>query len=306
MQVFHSIDESLGFLSDGALCIGNFDGVHLGHQALIKKTCNLKGKAQAFALTFSPHIKEILCPKSPHFYLSNNAQKIAHFSKAGLDGAIFHKVSKEFLELSASDFIKELAVKLKIKHVIVGEDFTFGQRALGDTTLLKSLGSKLGFMTHVISKVAIDGVTCSSTTIRNYLKDGDIPSAKKLLGRDFSVFGTVISGQKQGRILGFPTANLKPENFFLKPSVYVSLTIFNGQKLPSLTNVGVRPTVSDRNEILVETHILHEEPDLYGQEIEVYFLERLRDEIKFPSLMALQEQLQLDRKLALKIHDHSK
>lgn len=297
MKVFHSMDTG-DFLNMGALAIGNFDGVHLGHQALLKKTSLLKGQAHAGVLTFTPHPHELLFPDTPHFYLSSDAQKEELFTMLGLDAAIFQPVDQEFLLLSPEQFVDDLVNRLKIKHVVVGADFTFGQKALGTAELLTTLGARLGFSTHIIEKISVDGMACSSSAIRNLLRNGDIKTANRLLDRPFSLRGKVVLGQQQGQHLGFPTANIIPKNFFLKHGVYASITrIKTGEGLKdelSITNVGIRPTISDSNTLIVESHALSGSFDLYGQEIEIFFLERIRDEQKFPTILALQEQVKLD------------
>lgn len=290
--------DTLDFLSNGVLAIGNFDGVHLGHQALLKKAIGLKGQAKAAVLTFTPHPNELLFPDIPHFYLSSDAQKADLFNQLGLDAAIFQPVDQEFLLLRPEQFVDDLVRRLKIKHIVVGSDFTFGQKALGTPQLLTSSGKSLGFSTHIIDKISVDGMACSSSAIRNLLRGGELKTANQLLGRAFSLRGQVVKGQQQGRGLGFPTANIVPKNFFLKPGVYASylrMSTDQGQKDElSITNVGVRPTISDSNTLVVETHALSGSFDLYGQEIEVFFIDRVRDEQKFPTIQALQEQVKAD------------
>lgn len=290
MKVFHSMDTD--FLAGGAIAIGNFDGVHLGHQALIKKARALCPKSSG-VLSFYPHPKEIFNPKTPHFYLASQAQKLALFESLGLDAVIIQKTTQEFLDKSPEQFVKDLA-KLKIKHVVVGEDFSFGQKALGNCDLLKTLGQGLGIATHIIDKVLVNKIACSSTLIRKFLKAGDVKAASSFLGRFFSLKDVVIAGQKKARGLGFPTANLSPKNFFLRPGVYSTVTKINDQFNLSITNVGFRPTLTCDENITVETHILTGSHELYGQDIEVFFIDFLRDEKKFSSISALQEQVQID------------
>lgn len=296
MKVFHSLD-GCDFLAGGALAIGNFDGIHLGHQALLKSARSLRENAHAGVLTFDPHPAEILCPKEGHFSLSSLDQKIDIFSQLGLDAAIFQPVDHQFLSISPKQFVLALS-KLKVKHVVVGEDFSFGQKAAGNVMLLKQMGKELGFLVHIVENVSVGGLRCSSTAIRTFLEVGDIKAASSMLGRYFSLRGEVVLGQQKGQLLGFPTANISPKNFYLKMGVYGSVTRIQpglGQKDElSITNVGVRPTVSQDDKLLVETHLLSTSLTLYGREIEVFFVEKIRDEEKFPSLKALQEQVSKD------------
>lgn len=295
MKVFHTInldDE----LSNGSVAIGNFDGVHLGHQRLIAHALSLKGQHHAGVLTFSPHPHQLLRPAEPHFSLTSDQEKIAQFERLGLDVAVVLDIDKQFLELSAEEFIRRvLRNALKVKHVVVGEDFTFGKAARGDVTSLKNLCAEHNIAVHVIDAVKCGSTRCSSTAIRAYLRAGAVDEARAMLGRSFSVIGRVVSGQGLGKEFGFATANLMPApGFSLALGIYASVVRVDNDEFIAATSVGVRPTVCDDNVVVIEAYCLDASPDLRGREIEVFFIERLRDEIKFPTITALQEQVQKD------------
>jgi riboflavin kinase/FMN adenylyltransferase len=305
MKVFWSIDEVIDDISGGALAIGNFDGVHIGHQALIQKAHTLNKKRGI--LSFSPHPSELLKQDSPHFYLTSDEQKISLFSRFGLDVAIIHRLDREFLELSPHNFIEDILVKkLKMKHVIVGDDFSYGKKALGDIKLLTMCGHRLGFETHIVEPVCLLGVRCSSRIIRNMLTHGNLFKANLMLGRPFSLSGYVQVGAKRGGTLGFKTANIIPlPGLGLCKGVYATITKVNtdsGREYISVTNVGTRPTITDEEKLVVENHCLDQELELYGQHIEIFFIERLREEQKFSSITALQEQVQKDCHAVRQMH----
>jgi riboflavin kinase/FMN adenylyltransferase len=299
MKVFRS-DEVQSAMAGGAITIGNFDGVHRGHQKLIKETLHQKGEKSSGVLTFSPHPNFFL-KETPFFSLTTEQQKLRLFELFKLQVAIILPVTKEFLLLSAETFVKEILVKqLQVKHIIVGDDFTFGKGAQGDVTRLVALEKQCGFRVHVVPPVMIGGERCSSTMIRHYLREGKINEARSMLGRPFSLLGVVVLGQGKGGLFGFSTANLTPpEGFGLRPGVYATMTrVFSDHSFSdflSATNVGVRPTIAEEKNLVVETHCLDVSGlDLVGQTIEVFFIERIRDERKFPSISALQEQVQKD------------
>lgn len=308
MKVFWSVDDVKDEMADGVVAIGNFDGVHLGHVALIAKVNELKGQRPGAVLSFTPHPNELLHENVAHFYLTSDEQKIRMLSRLGLDFAIIQRIDPQFLKLSPVSFVEEVLVnQLKAKDVVVGDDFTFGAQAKGNTAFLTKLGGQHGFNTHVVPPVNIDGQRCSSTTIRSYLRAGDVAKANRMLGRQFSMRGEVLAGQSKGASLGFKTANLLPAaGFGLCRGVYATVTrvLYDHGFLDyvSATNVGVRPTVTEQNVLVVESHCLDGNLDLYGQTIEVFFVARLRDEMKFPTVTALQEQVQRDFQALRQMH----
>jgi riboflavin kinase/FMN adenylyltransferase len=300
MKVFTSIDDVKGFLKDGVLAIGNFDGVHLGHRALINKALDLSNNNPCGVLTFSPHPNEFF-KQGKHFYLTSDPQKVEIIKAMGVDALIVHRIEQNFLRLSPDDFVRDILVaKIGMKQVVVGHDFTFGKDRSGGVSLLRKMSESFGFDLHLLPDVIVDGDRCSSSAIRDFLHQGLLTQGNAMLGRPFSLRGMVRSGQKKGGILGFRTANLTPdEGFGLKRGVYASvLRIFDAHghtDLIGVTNVGVRPTLSTGGSLVVETHCLSKgELELYDREIEVFFVSYLREEQRFPTVMALQEQVQKD------------
>jgi riboflavin kinase/FMN adenylyltransferase len=300
MGAIYTIDNFPASLHGSALAIGKFDGVHRGHQALIKATCDIDGVSSRGALTFSPHLSLFLCPDKPVFVLNTDEQKARLLFALGLDFLIVQPLSWDFLHLSYQDFIDSILIKkLGISHVIVGRDFSFGSNAKGTVKHLEIAANGNAFKLHLIDDIYINGTRCSSSAIRIFLEHGDLKSAEAMLGRPYSLFGRVSSGQGLGAPLGFATANIKPPpGFGLKKGIYATITrayLPQGPKdFLSATSVGTRPTVTDSTEIVVETHCLDENLDLLGCDLEIFFIERLRDEQKFDTLSELKAQVSLD------------
>lgn len=295
MKVLWDLND-VSKVQNASLAIGNFDGVHLGHRALIEK---VKTLTKPFGvLSFTPPPATLLSKEKPHFYLTSDEQKITVLSRLGLDFLILLRIDADFLQLSATDFIQKILVNtLMVKHVVVGDDFSFGHKALGNSDLLAKLSLAYGFTTHIVSECSFLERRVSSSAIRDFLCKGEVSRAREMLLRAYSLQGIVMPGKKLGRKLGFPTANIAPdEGFSLKPGIYATITkiLSSKEELLSVTSVGFRPTVSDDGKLLVETHCLNKNPDLYGQEIEIFFIEHLRNELKFSSLSTLKLQMQKD------------
>ncbi|MCA9508307.1 MAG: bifunctional riboflavin kinase/FAD synthetase [Myxococcales bacterium] len=312
MKVFYSCNELGDFLKGGTIAIGNFDGVHLGHQALIHKVNEIKGHHPGGVLSFEPHIQQFLSPKKDFFRLMSGHHKIQELRNYALDVVVIHILDRNFLSLSPAEFVTKILKKqLKVDHVVVGEDFSFGSRAQGNISDLVSLAKKVDIHVHVVPDLMVEKQRCSSSAIRKNLMSGELNIARCMLGRSYSLFGKVQADQKMGAQLGFATANLRPLNFYLKRGVYASMTrVFNKdghQDFLSATNVGVRPSISAAEELVVETHCLDQLLELNQKNLEIFFIAFLREEIKFPCLKALQEQVQKDfqavRQLFL-LHPH--
>jgi riboflavin kinase/FMN adenylyltransferase len=305
MEIFHQALDARERLQGSVLAIGNFDGVHLGHQALLAaaraSSCPIKS-----VLTFSPHPTTFTL-RQHIFSLTNDQQKARLFDALGMDIAIFQMVDPEFLSLSAEEFaVKILADVLKVDEIVVGEDFTFGAKAAGNVDYLKELAAEGLFKTTVVSKIMSGQQRASSSAIRQFLRQGELHQAEVMLGRPYSFAGKVLAGQRKGKTLGFATANLAPTaGFALKNGVYASITRIRGENgvtdFPSATNVGVRPTLEGPASLTIETHVLDHEIELYEQEIEVFFIERLRDEQKFADLNELMLAVEKDLAAARRI-----
>ena len=291
--------EELGAIP-GPLVIaaGVFDGVHLGHKAVLQSALDAARVAggTAVALTFDPHPSKILRPQQAARLLTSTRHKLRLMEELGISAVLVIPFDKEFAAVEAEDFLHQLGSAAKhLVRICVGQGWRFGHARRGDADLLRRLGPELGFETTEVEPVQIDGVTVSSTLIRRSVESGDLESARRLLGRNYSVFGTVVTGDGLGKKLGFPTANLAAHNEQFPPdgvySVYVRIGL---QMVPGVANIGSRPTVKTAGERLLEVHLLDFSGDLYGQDIEAEFVRFLRPEKKFPDIDALRCQIALD------------
>jgi riboflavin kinase/FMN adenylyltransferase len=284
--------------------IGNFDGVHLGHRAILKtvvgRAKDLDGEAVVY--TFDPHPRKVLRPEGAPRLLTTLAQKTELLEQAGVDALIVEPFTLEFARTEAEDFMRRrLHEALHPVEVYVGYDFHFGRDRVGSMRLLTELGPRLGFSVTIIPEVTVDGSDVNSSRIRQLLADGDPERAARMLGRPFTVRGRVVRGEERGRTIGFPTANLEPDNEILpSPGVYAGRMRLvddgdpaSGTSLPVVTNVGRRPTFGGE-EIRAEAHAIDWDGDLYGRCVEVSFALRLRAERKFENIDALKKQIGLD------------
>lgn len=294
---------------NSVLTIGNFDGVHLGHQAIfsavVKKARELGGPSCVF--TFRPHPQEVLRPGKRVKLLMTYDEKVETLESLGIDVVVEQLFSQEFFTLTAREFFERVIVKaFKTRALFVGHDFAFGRNRDGNLDTLRSWCTEKKIHLEVVPPFQLGTETVSSSAIRDALSQGRVAHAAKLLGRPFFYRGSVVRGDQRGRLLGFPTANLKLEQKLDLPhGVYATLaTLKKGERftqVPSVTNVGTRPTfhpdIADLP-VLIETHLILKEgdfPDLYGETLEVGFLDRFRDEKKFGSFDDLKAQIQTDR-----------
>jgi riboflavin kinase/FMN adenylyltransferase len=283
------------------LTIGNFDGVHLGHQHIIRQAVE-KARARggtAVAYTFRPHPQVALRPGANIQLLLTYDEKLEILAAQGLDATIEEPFSREFSTVAPQAFFADAILgRLSAEAIVVGYDFAFGKERTGTLQALEEFCRKAGVeLTVVPPQRAGDSAVVSSSRIRQHLAAGEVDAAATLLGREFFYRGVVVRGEGRGRKIGFPTANLKIENKLTLPyGVYATWAILGGKRLPSVTNVGVRPTFADSPELpaLVETHLLDTTLDLYGQTLEVRFVKRLREERRFPGIEALKAQIAAD------------
>lgn len=273
--------------------LGNFDGIHIGHRELINKANEMSKKLglKSLVFTFNPHPSFVLANKEPVdlIYLSDEKARIID----DIDLFVEYPYDLETAKMTPEDFLSEIVCKqLNAKVIIVGEDYRFGNKRKGDIGLLERLSTKYGYKLIAIKKVSYDNDIISSTWIRKEIKDGHIEQGNKLLGHNFSILGKVVEGKKNGRKLGFPTANIKPsKNKLLPPNgVYLSIIYVNNIKYNSITNVGTNPTLNGEEKV-VETHILDFNEDIYGQEVVVELVKFIRKEKKFNSLDELKEAI---------------
>jgi riboflavin kinase/FMN adenylyltransferase len=311
MRTFFGAHEALspgsGYPTEAVVAIGNFDGVHLGHQSILKKAQEY-GKNRGLpvvVLTFNPHPTLELRPQSPMKLLMTYEEKRIQLKKLGIDFCVEQPFNADFAALTARDFFEQILMNaLHARVIMVGQDFAFGRKREGNTDLLKQYCDQVGVVLDLAEPVMLDGKVVSSSSIREALSEGQLDQAEKLLGRPFFYRGEVVHGDKRGRTIGFPTANMKcEEKFPLLPGVYATSVFWQGHAYPSVTNIGKRPTFQQDHELSliplkIETHILDQTFDLYGEVLEVRFHHRIRDERKFASIDELKAQIESDVKLA--------
>jgi riboflavin kinase / FMN adenylyltransferase len=277
--------------------IGNFDGIHLGHQRILSGVLERARATNTMAtvLTFYPHPSRVLRPEAAPALLATLDQRLAGFEAAGMDAALVLRFDAELAKVSAEDFVRHyLAEVLRARAALVGGNFRFGNRQLGDVKLLEGFGKRWAFELQVVPPVVADGVTVSSSAVREALRDGRVQDAAVLLGRPFLLEGEIRSGTGQGRKLIVPTLNLATEQECLpRDGVYATQTVVQGKCYRSATNIGVRPTFNGTR-LAIESHLLDFNENLTSGRMEVRFHSRLRDEQKFTSPGALKEQVLKD------------
>jgi riboflavin kinase/FMN adenylyltransferase len=281
---------------DTVLTIGVFDGVHLGHCHLLQRLLALSGCQYLPAvITFTNHPASILSPIFQVQYLTTPARKIRLIQEQGVKLVVPLEFSRQLASVSAGDFAAALVEHLHIKGLVVGPDFALGRDRQGDATYLKEVGDQMGFWVEGVEPLMVDGVPIKSRRIRDAVSHGAVSEVTSLLGRQFSLSGTVVVGNRQGRELGFPTANLSlPEDILLPADgIYASWTIINGVRHPSATSIGVRPTFGLTQRV-VEAYVIDYSGDLYGQKISVEFVGKLRDQEAFADIPALVAQVSRD------------
>jgi len=296
-------------LSGGSVAsCGNYDGVHLGHQAILNEVA---GRAKSLsvpsvAVTFDPIPKKILYPENAPLLIQTLQQRLRKIEKLGIQHVVVISFDLSFAALKPEDFVLDFLVqKLQIKGFIVGENFSFGHQKRGNIPLLREIGGQHGFFVEAIPEVRIKGVRISSTLIRQMVREGKIEQANELLVDPFTLAGTVVEGEKLGGKLGIPTANLQVQNELIPGNgVYVGRTLISTGAVPSVMNVGIRPTVGGRK-LTVESHLLNFSGNLYGEQIEVQFLRRLRDEIRFSGIDELKNRIRMDIEQALQYFSNS-
>lgn len=286
-----------------ALTIGNFDGVHRGHRALLeelKKGAAEKGLVSC-VMTFEPHPKEFFSPEQAPPRILNLRDKLAAFADIGIERVVVEHFNSAFAKLSPEEFITEILRKrLNAKWILIGDDFCYGAKRGGNFSSLKASGEKYGFEVSSIHTIQEAGERISSSALRTALANGDMSQANKLLGRHYGISGHVIHGQQLGRILGFPTLNLAVAGHLhhRKPAtsgIFTAQVIGLADKpLPAVASLGVRPTVEDQGRVLLETHIFDYQKDVYGKIITVELLEKIRDEAKYDSLDTLTQAIAAD------------
>ncbi len=296
MQIHRGLPD-LGATPGCELCIGNFDGVHRGHLALIGRAvaaARARGR-WAGVLTFDPHPMRVLRPDASFLALTTLEERLALLKAAGVDAVIIYPFTAQTAQMGATDFMRELAARLGLRRLWVGPDFALGRRREGDVPMLRRLGSELGFEVATLEPIVVDGVEVRSGAIRAALTEGRVDQAARLLGRPYVLTGVVVSGSGRGRTIGLPTVNLPlpAERVIPANGVYAAWCWVEGQRLPAATNVGVRPTFDGRT-ASIEAHLLGFEGDLYGVTLRLEFVLRLRPERRFADVDALIAQVRRD------------
>ena len=280
-----------------AVALGVFDGVHLGHRAILGLAVSHASAAgmQSIACTFDPHPMEVLQPGRAPLPITTLDERLALIEGCGLDLAVVLPFTRELASMEPEAFVKDVLVtRLGARDVVVGFNHRFGRGARGDAAMLRSLGERLGFRTHVAEPLVVDGVAVSSTEIRAALQRGDLAMAGRLLGRAYTLSGSIAHGAGRGRTLGFPTANIvSTRPVLVAAGVYACAAEVAGRKERAVVNVGVRPTFGE-TALAVEAYLLDFTGNLYGQTMTLTFVSRIREERRFPSVDALKSQIEAD------------
>lgn len=281
-----------------AVTIGVFDGVHRGHQhlvALLLERARQDGLASV-ALTFNPHPRTVLQPGTVITYLTSIEERIELLQALGLDAVCVLAFTSELAQLSPHDFLTLLVQELEMRLLVVGPDFALGRGRVGDIDVIRAEGEALGFAVQIAPLLTEEGEKVGSTAVREALAAGDLERVARLLGRPFSLRGPVVTGDRRGRSLGFPTANiaLGLDRALPPYGIYVTRTYVRENAYPSCTSIGVRPTFHTDGQAIVETYVLDFDEEIYGEEIRIDFLHRLRDEMRFDTVDALIAQMRRD------------
>ena len=305
MIVFNGIENITGDFRGSFVTIGNFDGVHLSHQFICRKLAVEAKNAgtKSLVITFDPHPKMILHPEIRPFYLITTLEeRLQILEKCGIDATLVIPFSPDYSRITAEEFVRGfLHKKLAIKKIIVGHDYTFGQGKKGNSDYLISAGRELSFAVEVIDAFKVGENVVSSTIIRNLIIKGDFKTVTNLLGRWYNVAGIVVTGHGRGVELGFPTANLQPEKELLPPpGIYAAFAFREGNRYGAALNIGEKPTFADYT-FTFEAHLIDFSGDLRGKRLDIHFVEKLRDIIKFNSPEKLKKQIAADVEKTRKI-----
>jgi len=299
MNIIHAANELEPGSRRVCVAIGMFDGVHLGHQQVIRQTIEdaRQHEGIAVAITFDCHPNSVVAPERNPPLIYSLSQRLRVIESLGIDVALSIHFDQAFSEISGEQFIRALVRDFRNLHSLcVGSAFTFGHRRSGNVELLKRLGKELLFMVHGLASVSLDGKVVSSTRIREAIRDGNLDAASQMLGRTYALAGRVIRGDQLGRQLGFPTANLEFAGLVVPPNgVYAAHALVEGRQHRAVVNIGLRPTLQNpARQLQIEIHLLDFSGDLYDQELGIAFVGKLRGEHRFPSLEALRKQIERD------------
>jgi riboflavin kinase/FMN adenylyltransferase len=303
VEVLHFPDDARPpWLVHPVLALGNFDGLHRGHLKIIERV--RRGAAEhggtPMAMTFDPHPSRVVRPDKAPPLLMTKEQRLEAFERAGINAVAVVRFTPELSQWEPETFVRTVLVDwLRVSEVWVGANFLFGHDRSGNFSTLRTLGQRYGFRADKIDPVRYKEFVVSSTRVRRLVAEGRMDEAGALLGHQFYVDGRVVPGAHRGRELGFPTANLETSNELLPPNgVYATTVTIDGIVRPSITNVGLRPTFGDTTKTVIEAYVLAYEGDLYGRQVRLGFVQRLRDERKFEDVDALRAQIEADRRRA--------
>jgi riboflavin kinase/FMN adenylyltransferase len=303
MEIIRGIDHLKRHLANPVVTLGNFDGVHLGHQKIFAKVREeaVKRKGEAVVITFEPHPLKVLSPEHCPPLLTPFRVKMKLVETSGIDVVLCVEFTKAFSQMTPIEFIKNVLIeKVGARKIIVGYNYHFGKNKQGDVETFRTVGTSLHMDVDVMEPLIIDSTVVSSSKIRTLIKAGDVETASKLLGRNYPIIGNVVEGAKRGHTLGFPTANLAiSEELYPKAGVYAVGVLWNRQPFNGVANIGVNPTFQAPNpgmkaNVSFEVYILDFNNNIYGDEIEVSFKKRIRDEVRFGSTADLIGQIQRD------------
>lgn len=304
MRIIRGVKNLNEKFPNPVVTLGNFDGVHLGHQAIFRKVVEraeaVNGTAVAF--TFEPHPLKVLAPERSPKLLNTFHGKMKLIEAAGIDVVICADFDRTFAEQNPEEFARNiLHGKIGACEVYVGYDYAFGKGRGGGISLLKRMGESCGFSVGVVDAVQVDGRVVSSSLVRDLVSSGKVVEAARLLGRYYSIEGEVVAGSRRGRTLGFPTANIHTINEIIPPSgVYAVIAVLDKARLHGAASIGVRPTFGN-GPVSIEVYLLDFHGDIYGRKMEIYFVERLRQEKKFPDAASLVRQMEKDVALTREI-----
>lgn len=306
MKIFRNIDE-IKFDKQTVLTLGTFDGIHLGHQQIIKRVleCSEENKLRNLIITFHPHPRKVINPEMQLKLLTTNEEQISILEKLGIQNLFIVNFTKQFSQLTPDEFIKNYLVdKIGLSRIVIGYDHHFGKGRGGDVEFLLASGKKYGFEVLQIKPFIIDNETVSSTKIRAALEVGDLKKVNKMLSRYYSFSGVVVEGDKRGRELGYPTANIKlsdEDKMLPQNGIYAVVVEIDGIEYKALLSIGKRPTFYNDGKVVPEVYIYDFNNDIYGKEIKVNLIQKLRGEEKFNSAEELIRQMNIDKENGLKI-----
>jgi riboflavin kinase / FMN adenylyltransferase len=307
MEIIKGIENLERSFRIPVVTLGNFDGVHLGHQEIFKRVKEEASKirGEGVVITFEPHPLKVLAPEKFLPLLTPFRKKMMLIEKSGIEIVLCIEFSLTFSEIFPSEFIKSILVEeVKVKKVIIGYNYHFGKGQRGDAQTLKEAGKVFDFEVEVVEPLKVSQTIVSSSKIRALIQRGEVEEASKLLGRDYPIIGKVVEGEKRGQTLGFPTANLEiSDELYPKAGVYAVEVVWHQQRFNGLANIGSNPTFSTpigkrEERFSLEAHILDFNQEIYGNEIEVHFKKRIRDEVRFGSPSLLIEQIKKDIRYA--------